>query len=48
LEPDELSNSIAIFDDIDVLKDKKIREATYNVLNEILENRSNIIKLMLL
>jgi predicted AAA+ superfamily ATPase len=34
---EELSDSICIFDDIDVLPDKKIREAVYKLLNWILE-----------
>ncbi|MFM7986305.1 MAG: hypothetical protein ACKPKO_44030, partial [Candidatus Fonsibacter sp.] len=29
--------SVCIFDDIDVISDKKIREAVYNILNQILE-----------
>jgi hypothetical protein len=37
LEIEELENTICIFDDIDVLKDKKIRDATYSVLNQVLE-----------
>ena len=28
--------SVCIFDDIDVISDKKIREAVYNILNQIL------------
>ena len=33
----ELSESVCIFDDIDVISDKKVREAVYNILNQILE-----------
>ena len=34
---EEFSESLVIFDDIDVISDKKIREAVYNILNNILE-----------
>jgi len=34
---EELSDSVCIFDDIDVIPNKKIREAVYNLLNQILE-----------
>ena len=34
---EELRESICIFDDIDVISDKKIREAVYDVLNQVLE-----------
>jgi Cdc6-like AAA superfamily ATPase len=34
---EELSDSVCIFDDIDVIPDKKIREAVYKLLNMILE-----------
>ena len=37
IKVDELSESICIFDDIDVISDKKIREAVYDVLNQVLE-----------
>ena len=33
----ELAESLVIFDDIDVIKDKKLREAIYALLNEVLE-----------
>ena len=33
----EFKASACIFDDIDVISDKKIREAVYNTLNQILE-----------
>ena len=34
---EELRESICIFDDIDVISDKKIREAVYDILNQVLE-----------
>jgi len=34
---DDFKNSLVIFDDIDVIGDKKIREAVYKILNSILE-----------
>ena len=37
LTVEDFKNSIVIFDDIDVIGDKKVREAVYNVLNQILE-----------
>ena len=37
IEVEELKDSVCIFDDIDVISDKKIREAVYNILNQILE-----------
>lgn len=37
IEVEELKESVCIFDDIDVISDKKIREAVYNILNQILE-----------
>jgi hypothetical protein len=37
IKVDELSESICIFDDIDVISDKKIREAVYDALNQVLE-----------
>ena len=37
LEVKELSESICIFDDIDVISDKKVREAVYDILNQVLE-----------
>jgi nicotinamide riboside kinase len=33
----DFSNSIVIFDDIDVISDKRIRDAVYSLLNQILE-----------
>ncbi|MFM7981393.1 MAG: hypothetical protein ACKPKO_18960, partial [Candidatus Fonsibacter sp.] len=33
----EFRESVCIFDNIDVISDKKIREAVYNILNQILE-----------
>jgi energy-coupling factor transporter ATP-binding protein EcfA2 len=33
----ELSESICIFDDIDVISEKKVREAVYDILNQVLE-----------
>ena len=33
----ELAESMCIFDDIDVISNKKIREAVYDILNQILE-----------
>ena len=37
IKVDELSESICIFDDIDVISEKKVREAVYDVLNQVLE-----------
>jgi len=37
IKVEELRESICIFDDIDVISDKKIREAVYDVLNQVLE-----------
>ena len=37
IKVDELSESICIFDDIDVISNKKIREAVYDILNQVLE-----------
>lgn len=34
---DDFKNSLVIFDDIDVISDKKLREAVYKILNSILE-----------
>lgn len=34
---EEFKNSVVIFDDIDVISDKKQREAVYSILNQILE-----------
>jgi len=37
IKVDELTESICIFDDIDVISDKKVRDAVYDVLNQVLE-----------
>tara|TARA_R110000868_G_scaffold227697_1_gene480726 strand:- start:52 stop:822 length:771 start_codon:yes stop_codon:yes gene_type:complete len=37
LNVEDFESSIVIFDDIDVISDKKQREAVYNILNQILE-----------
>ncbi len=37
IEVKELSEYICIFDDIDVIPDKKIREAVYDILNQVRE-----------
>ncbi len=37
IKVDELSESICIFDDTDVIPGKKIREVVYDVLNQVLE-----------
>lgn len=37
LNVEEFESSMVIFDDIDVISDKKQREAVYNILNQILE-----------
>ena len=37
IDPEELQDSVCIFDDIDVISDRKIKEAVYNILNNILE-----------
>ena len=37
IKVEELRESICIFDDIDVISDKKIREAVYDILNQVLE-----------
>ena len=34
---EDLKDSIVIFDDIDVISNKKIKEAVYNILNQVLE-----------
>ena len=34
---EEFQDSVVIFDDIDVISDKKIRDAVYNILNKVLE-----------
>ena len=37
IEAEELKDSAIIFDDIDVISDRKIKEAVYNILNKVLE-----------
>lgn len=37
IEAEELKDSVVIFDDIDVISDRKIKEAVYNILNKVLE-----------
>ena len=37
IEVEEFQDSVVIFDDIDVISDKKIRDAVYNILNRVLE-----------
>jgi hypothetical protein len=37
IKPEELSNSLVIFDDVDTIANKKIKEAVYQLLNEILQ-----------
>jgi predicted AAA+ superfamily ATPase len=37
LDVADFENSLVVFDDIDVISDKKQREAVYNILNQILE-----------
>ena len=37
IKPEELSNSLVIVDDIDTIANKKIKEAVYQLLNEILQ-----------
>ena len=37
IEVEEFKDSVVIFDDIDVISDKKIRDAVYNILNKVLE-----------
>ena len=37
IKVDELRESICIFDDIDVISEKKVRKAVYDVLNQVLE-----------
>ena len=37
IEVEEFQDSVVIFDDIDVISDKKIRDAVYNILNKVLE-----------
>ena len=33
----EFSDSVIIFDDVDVISDKRIRDGVYNLLNQVLE-----------
>ena len=37
IQIEDLSDSVVIFDDIDVISDKRIRDAVYNILNKTLE-----------
>ena len=37
IDIDDLSHSCCIFDDIDVISNKKVREAVYSLLNKVLE-----------
>ena len=37
IKVEELRESICIFDDFDVISDKKIREVVYDILNQVLE-----------
>ena len=37
IKPEELSNSLVIFDDVDTIANRKIKEAVYQLLNEILQ-----------
>ncbi len=37
IKVEELRESICIFDDIDLISDKKIREVVYDVLHQVLE-----------
>ena len=37
LKAEELKESVCIFDDIDVISDKRIKEAVYNIMNNVLE-----------
>ena len=37
LNAEELKESVCIFDDIDVISDKKIKEAVYSIMNNVLE-----------
>ena len=37
LEAEDLKDSVCIFDDIDVISERKIKEAVYNILNKVLE-----------
>ena len=35
IEVEDFKDSVVIFDDIDVISDKKIRDAVYNILNKV-------------
>ena len=37
LDVEDLKDSLVIMDDIDVIANKKVRDAVYNILNQILE-----------
>ena len=37
MSKEEFANSVMIFDDIDVISDKKIRGEVYKILNKVLE-----------
>ena len=37
IQAEELKDSVCIFDDIDVISDKKIKEAVYSIMNNVLE-----------
>ena len=37
IQAEELKESVCIFDDIDVISDKKIKEAVYSIMNNVLE-----------
>jgi len=37
IQVEDLKDSIVIFDDIDVISNRKIKEAVYNILNQVLE-----------
>lgn len=37
LSVSDFENSLVVFDDIDVISDKKVRDEVYNILNQILE-----------
>ena len=37
LDVEDLKDSLVIFDDIDVIANKKVRDAVYNILNQVLE-----------
>ena len=36
IDVEDLKDSVVIFDDIDVISDKKVRDAVYNILNKVL------------